>query len=464
MSVFNALVTGVSGLSSQSQALAAISDNIANVNTIGYKRVSTRFTTLVTQSNQQIHSPGGVRSNPFHSVDAQGLLQSTGGQTDVGIEGKGFFVVNANRIPGVGDEYLYSRAGSFNPDNQGYLKNAAGYYLQGYPLSATGALPANTSSITSLQTINLSNITGTARATTAASLGVNLPATATTGSTQNTQVTVYDSLGVSRNVALTWTKSATANTWELTMAPTGGSVVGVYDNTIVGGSAGAPQNATPLDGVAAAPLGRLTVSFTTAGALNDIRYNGTSILGVEGAQQEGKARIQFNFSSGGASATQNIDFNFGLASAVTTTPALASQVGQVGNNYSTNFVTQDGVAPGSYIGVSLATDGTLNALFDNGETRPVYRIALADFPSATGLEPRSGNAYAQTSRSGNYVLKQPGSGGAGRIAPNSLEASTVDIAKEFSDMILTQRAYSANTKVISTADSMLTELIRIISS
>ena len=460
MSVFNALVTGVSGLSAQSQALATISDNIANVNTAGYKRVSTRFTTLVTQSNQQIHSPGGVRSNPFHSVDVQGLLQSTGGQSDIGIEGKGFFVVNGNRTPGVGDEYVYSRAGSFNPDNLGYLKNAAGYFLQGWPLTSSGALPSNTSSITSLQTINLSNITGTARATTAASVGANLPATSASGTTQSTQVTIYDTLGVSRNIQLTWTKTATANQWELSFSPSGGAIVGVYDNTVLGGSAGAPQNLSTLDGSGVSPANRIMVTFDSSGGLANMTYGGASILGLEGSNHESKVKLQFNFSAAGASATQNIDLNFGLASGVTTAPALTAQLSQVGNNYSTNFVTQDGVAPGSYIGISIATDGTLNALFDNGETRPVYRIALADFPSPTGLEARSGNAYSQSSRSGNYVLKQPASGGAGRISGNTLEASTVDIAKEFSDMILTQRAYSANTKVISTANDMLQELIR----
>lgn len=457
MSVFNALVTGVSGLSAQSQALATISDNIANVNTVGYKRVSTRFSTLVTQSNSQVHSPGGVRSNPFHSVDVQGLLQSTGGETDIGIEGNGFFVVNGSRTPGVGDEYVYTRAGSFNPDNQGYLKNAAGYYLQGWPLDSSGNLPSNTSSITSLQTINLSNITGTPRATTAASLGLNLPATAATATQQNTQLTIYDTLGVSRNIQLTWTKAAATNTWELSLAPSGGTVAGVMSED------GTTFNANNLDGSGVSPANRIMVTFNSDGTLANMTYGGTSVIGNNGTASEGKVKFRFNFSGSGASATQNVDFNFGAASAEVISPPLSAQVSQVGNDYSTNFGTQDGVAPGSYIGVNIANDGTVNALFDNGETRPVYRLALADFPSPNGLEARSGNAYAQTERSGLYVLRQPSQGGAGRIAPNSLEASTVDIAKEFSDMILTQRAYSANTKVISTADNMLQELIRTIS-
>lgn len=456
MSVFNALVTGVSGLSAQSQALATISDNIANVNTVGYKRVTTRFTTLVTQSNQQIHSPGGVRSNPFHVVDAQGLLQSTGGQTDIGIEGKGFFVVNANRTPGVGDEYVYTRAGSFTTDNQGFLRNSAGYYLQGWQLDGSGNLPANTTSINSLKTINLSNIAGTPKATTSIALGLNLPAGAATASTQNTQITMYDTLGVARNVQLTWTKTANANEWGLTLQPAGGTTVGYQ------GSSGAAVTAAGIDGTPATD--RMLVTFDSSGNLNDIQYDGgtpASIIRNEGETNEGKVVLRFNFTP--ASATQDIAFDFGAAVAEPVTPPLAQQVSQVGNNYSTNFVNQDGVAPGSYVGVNIAGDGTVNALFDNGQTKKVYRISLVDFPSPNGLEPRNGNTYAQTERSGLFVLKQPSVGGAGRIASNSVEASTVDIAQEFSNMILTQRAYSANTKVISTADNMLEELIRTIS-
>lgn len=456
MSVFNALVTGVSGLSAQSQALATISDNIANVNTAGYKRVTTRFTSLVTQSNQQIHSPGGVRSNPFHVVDAQGLLQSTGGQTDIGIEGKGFFVVNANRTPGVGDEYVYTRAGSFTTDNQGFLRNAAGYYLQGWQLDSNGNLPANTTSINSLRTINLSNIAGTPKPTSTVSLGANLPANAAVASTQNTQVTIYDTLGVARNVQLTWTKTAVANQWALTLSPSGGTTVGYQ------GAAGAPVTAAGVDGAPATD--RMLVDFDANGNLNDIQYDGgapASIIRNEGETNEGRVVLRFNFAP--ASATQDVAFNFGASIAEPVSPALSNQISQVGNNYSTNFVNQDGVAPGSYVGVNIAANGTVNALFDNGETRAVSRIALADFPSPNGLEPRNGNTYAQTERSGLFVLKQPSVGGAGRIAANSIEASTVDIAQEFSNMILTQRAYSANTKVISTADTMLEELIRVIS-
>ncbi len=460
MSVFSALVTGVSGLNAQSQALATISDNIANVNTVGYKRVITRFSTLVTQSNARVHSPGGVSSNPIHLTTAQGLLQSTGGETDVGIEGSGFFVVNQSNVPGVGDEYLFTRAGQFIPDSEGYLRNTAGMYLQGWALDANGNLPSNTSSLNTLETVNLSNITGAARATSGVSLGLNLPANAATGEQRTTQVTMYDTLGVARSITLNWTKTSTNNTWELSFNTPGGAVAGVYDED-AGGAGDFQANA--LDGSGVSPANRVMVTFDTSGNLVNMTYGGTSVIANNGTSYEGLVRFRFNYSASGASATQEVDFNFGAATAEPVTPSLSQQFTQVGNDFANNFGTQDGVAPGSYVGINITDDGTVYAQFNNGETRPVYRIALADFPAATSLEARNGNAYGQTANSGAYILSQPGSGGYGSIKANSLEASKVDIAEEFSNMILTQRAYSANTKVISTADNMLEELIRTIS-
>ncbi|MFQ6016752.1 MAG: flagellar hook-basal body complex protein, partial [Kiloniellaceae bacterium] len=178
MSIFGAMFSGVTGLDAQSQALGMIADNISNVNTIGYKGTSARFATLVTQqASRTNYTPGGVQSTPFHAIDRQGLLQSSGSRTDIAIAGQGFFVVNEAAQPGLGNEYLFTRAGSFNPDENGNLVNTGGYYLQGWPLT-NGALPSNTSVLTSVQTVNISNLAGTARATQNVNLALNLPSTA----------------------------------------------------------------------------------------------------------------------------------------------------------------------------------------------------------------------------------------------------------------------------------------------
>jgi flagellar hook protein FlgE len=173
--IFGALFTGVSGLNGQSQRLATISENIANVNTVGYKRIDTSFSTFVTETTPTRHSPGGATTTINKYLTAQGSLQGTTSPTDLAVSGTGFFVVNKNSSPTVGDEYLYTRAGAFNADANGFLKNTAGYYLQGYLLDTNGNLPANNGSIVSLRTINVGQVTGKPVPTSKVSVGINLP-------------------------------------------------------------------------------------------------------------------------------------------------------------------------------------------------------------------------------------------------------------------------------------------------
>ena len=150
MSLYGAMFSGVSGLAAQSQALGMISDNISNVNTIGYKGTTARFETLVTEAaSRTTYSPGGVRSIPFQKIDRQGLLQGSASATDIAIVGNGFFVVNEDSVPGIGDNYLFTRAGNFTMDNSGNM-TANGYYLQGWRLDSAGNLPANTTLLTCL--------------------------------------------------------------------------------------------------------------------------------------------------------------------------------------------------------------------------------------------------------------------------------------------------------------------------
>lgn len=180
--LYGSLFSGVSGLTAQSTAMGVISDNIANVNTVGYKGKTTNFLSLVTNTaSASLYSPGGVRASVQNLIDQQGLVQSSSSPLDIAISGSGFFVVNS-RVDGSGD-VLYTRAGSFVPDDNGYLRNAAGYYLQGWPLDPNGRLPGepgnvlNTTSfadISSLEPINVTQINGTAAATTEITVGINL--------------------------------------------------------------------------------------------------------------------------------------------------------------------------------------------------------------------------------------------------------------------------------------------------
>ena len=194
MTLFGSLSSGVSGLSSQSSAMGAISDNITNVSTIGYKNTTVNFQTLVTkQTSTTFYSAGGVQSKPRQDTGVQGLLQSTTSQTDIAMSGNGYFIVNEAGAPTISDEFLFSRAGQFFQDNEGYLRNTSGFYLQAWPVTAAGVVTPNNTSLSIpnqnvistdyLATVNLNRVGGTAAATTTISIGANLPTTATEGET-----------------------------------------------------------------------------------------------------------------------------------------------------------------------------------------------------------------------------------------------------------------------------------------
>ena len=244
MSLFGALTSGVSGLIAQSSAMGAISDNITNISTVGYKNVRVDFQTLVTkQTSSTIFSPGGVQSRPRQDTSVQGLLAATTSQTDVSISGAGFFVVNEANRPGLNDAFLFTRAGGFFQDNEGFLRNTGGFYLQAWPTDQDGVVvPANQNlnisnqniiSTDFLTTVNLSRVGGTANATTNISLGANLPANALPGTENRLDVQFFDSLGNGNNVSFVFDKFDVENQWGLTMdPPQGAAVVNILDNTL----------------------------------------------------------------------------------------------------------------------------------------------------------------------------------------------------------------------------------------
>ncbi|MFT5438268.1 MAG: flagellar hook protein FlgE [Alphaproteobacteria bacterium] len=428
MSLYGALFSGVSGLRAQSQALGTISDNISNVNTIGYKTANSSFSTLVTSQSANSYAPGGVAAKPVYSIDRQGLLQGSESSTDLAISGQGFFVGTESEAPTASDTRFYSRAGQFVADSEGYLRTPAGFYLQGWRTDITGTPTApNTALTTSLESIRVSSVSGSASPTTGVDVGLNLPASATlpasvaNGSIQTTNVTVFDSLGVSHDVALTWTKTA-ANAW--TAAATSADA-GTIDEGAVGGGAGYSidvvfnGDGTPatFDGAATPPA--LAIGTWNSGASDSV--------------------IALNLG------TQNV----------------ANGVTQFSSTYSVAFINQDGTQYGNFFGVNVDEEGLVTALFDNGETQKIYKIPVATFPNPNGLATRTGTAFTQTERSGDFFLRFAGDSNAGTIVPSALEASTTDLADEFTNLIITQRAYAAATKVITTADEMLDELIRI---
>ncbi|MFZ5789666.1 MAG: flagellar hook protein FlgE [Pseudomonadota bacterium] len=562
MSIYGAMFSGVSGLAAQSQALGMISDNISNVNTVGYKGTRAQFQTLVTEAaSRSYYSPGGVRSTPFQMIDRQGLLQGSSSPTDIALVGSGFFVVNEAANPGTGNNYLFTRAGNFTTDASGNL-TANGYFLQGWRLDSTGNLPASSGLLQSLETVNVSNLTGTARPTTSIELALNLPANDVTGTTHDTSTQIFDKQGATQILDMTWAKSG-ANTWTLlgnlsgtgnfasddttgatfasastnyfptatladttnfSLASATGNINGAVGAFTVNAPGGAPPNSATItvtvggvpftatvptvagndldntstltftDGTNSFTLdlgGSTTYDLDVAGdrttlqnnldaAFASVAFNNNATNGVP------LATVTFNADGtlgsvtgtapyGSTNASSQLQFyvDYDNNAATTSTQdrqlvtvdlgtlGLPDGVTQYAGTFATKVNAQDGLTYGSFTGISIGEDGIVTALFDNGEQRDIFKLPVATFRNPNGLQPQNANAYQTTIYSGDPVLLEANTGGAGKISPSSLESSTVDLATEFTNMIITQRAYSASAKVITTADDMLNELIQI---
>lgn len=805
MSLFGALSSGVSGLIAQSSAMGAISDNITNVSTIGYKNTRVDFQTLVTkQTSSTLFSPGGVQSKPRTDTGVQGLLQSSTSSTDLSLSGQGFFIVNEANTPTISDQFLYTRAGSFFQDNEGFLRNTAGFYLQAWPTDAGGTVvPTKTATTTIanqnivstdfLTTVNLSRVGGTATSTSNIGIGANLPANDIAGTTHKTDVQFFDSLGNAANMSFVYTKSGTPNEWKLNVdPPTGTTHIDIEDKVLspkvyrsvgqlefnqkdalgaarrpadqssatingkkyifdtnnsvtdavaqvstvtlattgdldVGDIYRATINATNVDytivaaettTTAAARLARAinanatvngavsasssgavvtitsktagtaftiaaseptdvdgditataatptanagtantfkvdisasttvstdvdtlrlkviasdpdfdtvntrirlssgtsttlifeddglntitvdptglkdstgtkvtdqTTSFTTskrdkvytdysqikftavpttadtiiingitytfttgeaadttganttifrdgpldqvladlknAIAANDLEFDSSAIrlrgtgtpnndtliidskangstftinvtgLTTKPTEPDGTAVPTTNlftvqtepavsFTSSGLPNTFNIaeldirNFSNGAANfdddannvkQITVdfgTLNEANGMTQFGAAFTPVFINQNGSRFGTFAGLTVGANGLMTALFDNGETRPIFQIPVATFVNVNGLESKSGNVFNATEASGDSTLRVADNGPAGQTVQGALEAATVDIGEEFTKMIVVQRAFSASAKIISTADDMLEELLR----
>lgn len=430
MSLYGALLTGVSGLDANSRALSITSSNIANVNTVGYKASSADFSTFLAASGGSGDiAPSSVQVAAHQQLQKQGLLTNTGSSTDLAISGNGFFVVTDN--PKDPSSTFYTRAGSFTTDPNGYLKNSAGYYLEGWTLNPDGSLPANRSAVSP---INLSTLNGTAAATSKITLRANLQSSAAAVSSYTPgdisagnvapefeqTINVYDSQGGARPMKLSFVKTA-ANTWAYEASYQG-------DPADIGGAANNPVATGSItfnaDGTLATPASG-TASFT----------------------------IPWDSASTGLS-SQDVTMNFGTA-------GQSDGVTQFDSTSALTSAAVDGAPFGSLTSVSVDDQGYVTALFDNGIQQKVFKVPLATFANSNGLSALPGNAYQVTEESGSPSILEAKTGAAGAIASSSLESSTADLAKEFSDLITTQRAYSAATRIITTADSMLQELIQI---
>lgn len=433
MSLYSALYAGVSGLGAQASAMATVADNITNVNTIGYKGVSAQFETLVTDGRASSnYSAGGVSAAPKALISKQGLLQASSSLTDIGIDGAGFFVVRSGTDSS--DDVAFTRAGSFTPDSQGYLRNSAGYYLQGWPLDADGNFVDN-GNLNTLEPIRPNALTGTAQATSKISMRANLQSTAlpiigayvpgsmasgTLSPQFSRSIDVNDAQGTAHRLTFNFVKTA-ANEW-------------------VAEISGNPSEITSIGGT---PIANGVLASGT------VKFNGDGSLDRAGSDPTLFADLDIGWSNGADSSPIHLSLGSddgldGLTQSASESALLSSTV--------------NGGMRGTVASVEISDAGIVSAIFQDGSSRAVYQLPVATFQNPDGLSRISGNAYTVSQDSGNFAINKPRALGAGAIAAGKLEASNVDLAQEFSNMILFQRAYSASSKIITTVDDMLQEV------
>jgi len=429
MSLFGSLFTGVSALSAQSSSLSMISNNIANANTIGYKDVYADFSSLVTDSGTSgDYSSGGVLANTINTTADQGSLEQTSSPTDIAVSGSGFFVVRAE--PSDTSPVMYTRSGSFTENENGYLVNTSGNVLYAWPLDANGNIPASDQSLESLVPVNVSLLGGKTEPTSSATLAMNLNSAQTVDHATDfsRSITVYDSQGGAETLNVNFSKTA-SNTWNMS----------VTDNAT-------PPNPLLPENLPATvpPTYTVPVTFNADGSIDTV--NGVA------------ATTPFSVAG-----TAGTGINWGNGTSTSQTIALdLSGVTQYNSSYNVTSITQNGASLGTRTGVEIDSNGIVSATFSNGTTANLYQIPLATFANPDGLESQNGNAYTSTDSSGDYNLAVANTSGAGSISSDALESSNVDIADEYSKMIVTERSYSAASKIISTVDQMLQTLEQVV--
>ena len=428
MSILRTMQTGVSGLRAETGALSVVGDNIANLNTVGFKYSRAEFEDVLgaAPGTKMRGGGAGVRMVRSQQIFTQGALTNTGVGTDLGLSGDGFFIVEG-QMNGVQGQF-YSRAGQMTLRNDGVLINPQGLELQGY-----GAIPGGGFE-SALSSIQVSTAALAPQPTTEMDVVANLDATEqppavtpfdpndpANSSNFSTSMTIFDSLGNPHQTEVYFVNNG-PNSWEY--------------HALVDGSEVTP----PVAGNHEWATGTLT--FNTNGALdsNTITSGGT---------------IDFT----GATPGQAVTLDFG-------TPIAAGGTGQdgitqYGSPSGVSSQNQDGYSSGDLAGIEISADGVVSGIYTNGESIAAGQIAIAKFQAQQSLGRAGGNTWIKTRDSGEPAIGAAGSSGRGSVVAGTLEQSNVDVAAQFVDMIAHQRAFSANSKTITTADEMYSELVNL---
>lgn len=422
------LNSGISGLNANNNNMSIIANNIANVNTPGYKTQRATFADILSQQSGGLAVGNGVDIKDISSMQGQGAFESSDNATDVAIDGNGLFIVRDAE----GGSF-YTRAGQFHFNDNGKLVTPDGYVVQGWDLQGN-------ETITGLPTdIDISNISLPPKATSSIFLNICLDSNAQEPpnfdvdnprdtSNYSTSVVVIDSLGNCHNITFYLRKTAAAGTW---------------DWHAVSDESGSPTEQA---------WG--TIAFTEKGFLDT--ESATTYLHPPTPPPPPPA-TGFNFDNG-STPNQVISIDFG--DNITTDGGTgANGTTQYADQFATRTFIQDGYKSGSLNNISINKAGVIQGFFTNGPTDDLAVIALADFAYPAGLKKMGNNLYLACQESGQAIINPPATGAMGKIVAFSLEGSNVDLASEFMKMIITQRAFQANARSITVADQMLTEIV-----
>ncbi len=462
MSLSSGLYTGVSGLTSTGNTMQIIGNNISNANTIGYKSSDYCFEDLLSQSISTQSGSNQVGRGAAISTVAldftQGSFENTGSATDLAIGGDGFFKV----VDPDSGSIFYTRAGNFEFDKEGNLVTSDGYIVQGWSLDENGepqgsltdiklasfTSPPSESDIVTIITNLDSDTTSNSADLSAAWDGTASPQISSTAYEYQTTLSVYDSLGSQHDITVTFDKSTTgSSTWEyiVTCGPSEDNRTGFAGTTYQG------------------LLARGTLEFSeSSGSIIDMTMSSvdptTGTWTAETVDVNGYFEFDANF-LGGTTSNMGVELDFGTRYDGTVWDNSSLSTTQYAKASTTTYQNADGYGSGDLEDIDVDSDGVITGIYSNGENIPLYQLALADFLNPQGLYSVGGNLFRETRDSGTAITNVPGTGGLGSISPNSYEQSNVDIATEFVNMITIQRAYQANSKIITTLDAMLSETI-----
>jgi flagellar hook protein FlgE len=420
---------GLSGLNANAVYLSVIGNNLANINTIGFKSSAVTFMDLVSQT------VGGAAANPMQvglgvvtgsisPVFSQGAIENTREATNVAIQGGGFFVVRGT------EGNAYTRAGNFSFDSNGTLVTPDGYKVQGW--TATNAAGQIVSTGTPGDVTVPPGVLRAPQATSTVYTRTNLDANAAVASTFTTSVQIYDALGKSHLSTVTYTKTG-AGAWSYAMTVDGGEVTG--------GTAGTPF--TLMAG---------TLSFNATGQLTAVTPTAPA---TGGGTLPGDAVMDIAFTTPAwtnGAAANTLTWDLTDANNVSSLTGFAAQS-------ATSSISQNGSAAGMIDNITILPDGVIQATFGAGQTVAVGQLAMASFNNPKGLVKLGSNRYGESQSAGIPNIGTAGTGGRGTLIGSALEQSNVDIAQEFTQMILAQRGYQANSKTITVSDELLVDTL-----